>query len=167
MTLGEFLQQFGDHHELIIFFAVALPLTALLAGLLGRGQGHLSPWKYLYGTLVYIACFPGIFSLTLNAYLWFVEGRSILDADIFTQLIPVLVMALTLWLISRNVSLDLVPGFDRISGLLALIAVVFTVLWILEKTRILFISGFPFALAILVIFALIMAGLWAMRSIFR
>ena len=38
MTLGEFLNQFGQHHELIVFYAVATPLTALLAGLFTARQ---------------------------------------------------------------------------------------------------------------------------------
>ena len=167
MTLGEFLQQFSAHHELILFYAVAVPLTALLAGIFGKGQGHQSPWKYLYAVLVYMACLPGIFSVTLSGYLWFVEGHSVLDSDIFTQIIPVLVMVLTLWLITRSVSLDRVPGFERISGLITLIIIVFVILWVLEKTRILFISFFPFPLAILAILALITGGRWAMSKIFR
>lgn len=167
MTLGEFLNQFGQHHELIVFYAVATPLTALLAGLFSKSQGHLSPWRYLYAILVYISCLPGIFAVTLNIYLWFFEGRSILESDIFTQIIPVLVMLLTLWIIRRSVMLDQIPGFDRISGLLALILIIFAFLWILEKTRILFISYFPFPLAILFILGLITAGLMISRRLFR
>ena len=167
MTLGEFLQQFGQHHELILFYALAVPLTALLAGIFSKGQGHLSPWRYLYSVLIYMACLPGIFSLTLNIYIMGFEGRSVLDADVYTQLLPIIVMVITIWLIARSVSLEHVPGFDRLTGLIVLIGLVFTLLWVLEKTRIFFISVFPFPLAILFILGLIGGGLWAMRRFLR
>ena len=121
----------------------------------------------MYSFLIYISSLPGIFALTLNVYLIGFEGRSLLETDLFTQILPIIVMILTVWIISRNVSLDFVPGFDKLASLLLLMILVFTVLWILEKTRILFISIFPFPLAILFILFLIVAGLWLTRTIFR
>lgn len=167
MTLGEFLEQFSQHHELIVFYAIATPLTAILAGVFGKGQGHLSPWRYLYSFLVYLSALPGLFALTLNVYTIGFEGRSLMETDLFTQIIPIVVMILTIWIISRNVSLDLVPGFDRLASLFMLILLIFTILWVLEKTRVLFISVFPFPLAIIFVIFLIVAGIRLMRTLFR
>ena len=97
MTLGEFLQQFSQHHELIVFYAIATPLTAVLASVFSKGQGHLSPWKYLYSFLIYLSALPGIFAITLNVYLIGFEGRSLLETDLYTQILPMVVMAVTIF----------------------------------------------------------------------
>jgi hypothetical protein len=114
MTLGEFLNVCDSSSSLILFFLIALPLTALLAKVFGSGQGHISPWKYLYTILMYLACIPGIFAVTLNLYLFIFEQSSILDANLYTQILPVFSMFLTLWLIRWNVSFDEIPGFYKV-----------------------------------------------------
>jgi len=73
MTLQEFFDACTNNPEIIGFYFVALPLTAFLASVFGKGEGHLSPWKYLYTVLVYAATVPGIFAIVLNVYLFLFE----------------------------------------------------------------------------------------------
>mgnify|MGYP000991532616 FL=1 len=144
MTLGQFFEVVSQNPSIVIFYFVALPVTALLAMLFGKGEGHLSPWKYLYTVLVYLACIPGIFAITLNAYMFLFERQPVMQTNIFTQIAPVICMLITLWLIKQNVSLNDVPGFDKIGSLFFIITVLISMMWILEKTHIFVFTYMPF-----------------------
>ncbi len=134
---------------MIIAYFGLIPLTAIIAGIMGKGEGHISPWKYLYSTLLYLVSVPAIFAITLSVYFFFFERRSILDTDVYTQILPVLSMFATFLIIRRNVALDRVPGFGRISGLVMMIFVTMVFMWILDKTRIFAITFIPFQYVIL------------------
>ena len=153
MTLGEFFEWTGDHPGLMISFFIAIPLIALLAGMFSKGEGHLSPWKYLYSTLIYLVSVPGIFAVTLNIYLFLFERRSIMDTNLYTQVLPVLSMIATILIIKKQVSLDLVPGFDKLSGLMVVIGAIMTLMWIIDKTHIYSITFMPFYVVILILVA--------------
>lgn len=167
MTLADFFDLIGKNPTIILFYFLALPLTALLAGLLGKGEGHLSPWKYLYSTVVFLVSVPGIFAVTLNVYLFLFERRSIMDSNIYTQILPVILMLITLWIVSKNVKFDQIPGFNKLSGLVSVIIAVLIIMWVLEKTHIIAITFMPFIYVIgifLILFVVIRFGLkkmWA------
>lgn len=144
MTLGQFLSTVSSHPEISIFYFAALPLTAFLSNIFSKGESHLAPWKYLYSGLVYFASIPGIFAITLNAYLFLFERQSVMDTNLFTQVFPVLCMMFTLWLISRNISLNVVPGFGKLGSLIVIITALISIMWIMEKTRIIVFSYMPF-----------------------
>ena len=151
MTLGEFFDWTGDHPGALFAFFIGIPLIALLAGFFSKGEGHLSPWKYLYSVLIYLTSVPGIFAITLNIYLFLFERRSIMDSNLYTQVLPVLSMIATLLIIKKQVSLDKVPGFDKLSGLIIVIASLMSIMWLLDKTHIYAISFLPFYVVILII----------------
>ncbi|MEE9373682.1 MAG: hypothetical protein V3V00_11580 [Saprospiraceae bacterium] len=170
MTLGECFEMVGRNPTLVLFYFLALPLTAFLAGVLGKGEGHLSPWKYLYSSVVFLASIPGVFAITLNVYLFLFERMSIMDANIYTQILPVFLMIFTLWIVSQNVDFDDVPGFHKLSGLVSVIIAVLIIMWILEKTRIIVITFLPFQyvlLIFLILFLVIRMGtkkMWSRSS---
>ncbi len=152
MTLKELFELIGDHPAYIIGFFLFIPLTAWIAGIMGKNEGHLSPWKYLYSTLIYSVCVPGIFALSLNIYMFLFDRGKALNADIYFQILPILSMIITLMIIRKNVDLDLIPGFRNISGLLFMIFAAFAIMWGIDKTRI-FVIGFvniPFHFLILI-----------------
>ena len=153
MTLQEFFQVCLENPEIPVFYFVAVPLTALLAGIFSRGDGEISPWKYLYAALMYFAFVPGIFAITLNLYLFLFERQSIWNIDLVMQVLPVVSMLITLWLITKYVDLNAIPGFGKISGLILMILVLLSLLWIVDRTHILVISVLPFT-TFLIIFVL-------------
>ncbi|MFQ5446832.1 MAG: hypothetical protein ACE5FF_07860 [Saprospiraceae bacterium] len=150
MTLQEFFNLLAANPIWIIAFFILVPFTAWLAGVLGKGEGHLTPWKYLYSALVYLSCVPGIFAVTLSLYLFIFERRPILQTDIYTQILPILSMVASLLLIRRAVDLKDVPGFEKISGLILVVAVVLALMWVVDRTRIWLISFLPFWQGILI-----------------
>ncbi len=153
MTLGEFFNWTALHPTLLLIYFVGVPFIALLSGLFSKGEGHLSPWKYLYSILIYLVSLPGIFAITLSIYFFLFERRSILDMNLTTQVLPVLAMITTILIIRRHVDLDLVPGFDKISGLILIIATLMCLMWIIDKTRIYSITFMPFYVVILILLA--------------
>ena len=160
MTLQDFFNLLSENPIWLLAYFILLPFTAFLAGIFGKGEGHLPPWTYLYSALIYLVCIPGVFAVTLSVYLFLFERRSILQTDLFTQVIPILSMVATLLLIRRNVSLDHVPGFDKITGFLLMVMGLFAVLWILDKTRIWVVSFLPFWQGALIFIALLLVVRW-------
>lgn len=155
MTLGDFFNALSDNPSIVCFLFVAVPLTALLASIFGRNEGAKTPWRQLYSVLVYLTCIPGIFAVTLNVYLFLFERQPILNTNIFTQILPILSMVITLWLIRKNVSFEQIPGFDKIGGLIMILASLIVLMWILEKTNIFAITVVPFTYFIVLFIVLL------------
>lgn len=155
MTLLELFQLIADKPSLIIGYFLVIPFTALLAGWLGKGEGHLSPWKYLYSVLIYMVSIPGLFAVILNVYLFLFERRPILETDVYSQILPIFAMVGTLLLIRRNVDLDQIPGFDQLTAFLMIVTIVMGIMWILDKTRIIAFTYIPFYYVLLILLSLI------------
>ncbi len=153
MTLQQLFDMLSAQPALIGFYFIAIPLTALLAGIFGKGDGHITPWKQLYCILVYLIAIPGIFAIILNVYLFLFEKQPIMETIIYTQILPILVMVLTLWIIRRNISYDLIPGFDKLGGLLMIIFAVLALMWFLDRLHIIAITFMPFHYVLLLLAA--------------
>jgi hypothetical protein len=161
MTLQQLFQRIGENPNFLLFYFLIIPIAAVIAGVLGKGEGHLSPWKYLYATLIYLVCVPGIFAVTLNVYFFLFERGDLMQTDIYIQILPVVIMLLTIFVIRRNVDLSILPGFDKISGLWFMLFATMFLMWLLEKIRIVVFSYLPFQYLIgifAILFALIYLG---------
>jgi hypothetical protein len=156
MTLREFFDFLGDNPLIILAYFFFIPFTAWVAGLLGRGEGHLSPWKYLYAALIYAVCIPGIFALTLSVYLFMFERGSVMNVDVLLQALPILSMVLTLAIIRRAVDFDLVPGFGKISSLMMLIATVFILMYLADRTHLIAFVNVPVHYLALIVLGLVL-----------
>lgn len=166
MTLEEFFQQIAENPAYVIFYFSIIPLTALLAGWMGKGEGHITPWKYLYSTLIYMVCVPGIFAVTLSIYFFLFERRSIMQTDVFIQILPVLSMVATLLIIRRNVRLEQIPGFDKLSGLITMISATLAIMWFIDRTRIIAFTYVPFHYVIMIFAALLIAIRFGWKRLF-
>ncbi len=155
MTLGELFHLLAANPILLVGYFLVIPLTALLAGILGRQEGEEIPWNYLYSLLVYLAAVPGIFALVLSVYFWLFEKRSILETDVYIQVLPIVSMALTFWLIRWNVPLEKVRGFGKLAGLLMMIFVVLLLMWLIDRTHIIAFTYLPFYWVILILVVLL------------
>lgn len=167
MNLQDFFDLLSDNPVWLLAYFLLIPFTAFLAGVLGKGEGHLSPWTYLYSTLIYLVCIPGVFAVTLTVYLFLFERRSIMQTSIFNQVLPILSMMVTLFLIRRNVSLDRIPGFDKITGFIFLMMALFAFLWVMDKTRIWVVSYLPFWQGILIFIGLFLVMKWGWGKMAR
>lgn len=167
MTLSDFFNYLSDHPVLLLSYFILIPITALIAGFMGKNEGHLSPWKFLYALLIYLVCVPGIFSVALNVYLFMFERRSIMSANVFTQILPVVSMIATLLIIRRNVDFRAIPGFGKLSGLIFVLTAVMAIFWVLDRTRIYAITVIPFGLALLIFVGLFVVVYFGWRKMMR
>ena len=167
MTLGQFFTVISNQPYLVLFYFFAMPFTAFLAGILGKGEGAYSPWKYLYTVLVYLVWIPGIFSITLNVYMFLFERQPIMEMNLFTQVLPVICMLLTLWLIKNNVSFGSIPGFDKLTNLVFIITVLISMMWILEKTHIIVFTYMPFYQFLLMFILFLVLVRWLFARMMR
>ena len=152
MTLGEFFDYLSANPLAIIGYFLLIPLIALLAGWMGRGEGHVSPWNYLYTALVYAVCIPGIFSIALSIYLFLFErGGSILNTNILTQVVPVISLVLSLGIIQKNVRFEQIPGFGKLSNLMLLIGTLFVLMYLLDRTHLIAFVRVPVHILVLIV----------------
>ena len=166
MTLKQLFDLIAENPAYILFYFAIIPFEAFLAGALGRGEGHLSPWKFLYSILIYAVCVPGIFAVTLSIYFFLFEKRSILDADVYIQLLPIVSMVATLLIIKRSVDFDDIPGFDKLSGLMMMIAATLGIMWFVDLTRIYAITYLRFEVVILIFIVLLLVIRFGWSRIF-
>lgn len=115
MTLQEFFDLLNNNTLVVFTFIICVPLTALLANYLSGKSAASAPWKYLYSGLIYLAAIPGIFVVTLLAYLFLFERVNVMELDIFIHILPIFTMIATLMIIRKKVNLDLIPGFGKLS----------------------------------------------------
>jgi hypothetical protein len=166
MTLAEFFKLLAENPTWILAYFILIPLVALVLGWISGEEGHLSPWKYVYSALIYLVCVPGIFAVTLSIYLFIFERRSIMDTDVYTQILPVLSMIITMMVIRKNVDLKWIPGFEKISGLITMITATLALMWLADRTHIWVISFLPFWQAILIFAALLLVVKWGWGRLF-
>jgi hypothetical protein len=137
MTIQDLIQMANGHLLALVIFFVAPPVLAWLCGLAhGRGHGGVSPWKYIYSVLVYMVCIPGLFSCVLTGYALFFQRANLTNVNVAIYFLPIISMVVTLIFIHKTVNFENVPGFDRISGLMAMIGCSFVIALAIDKTRI-------------------------------
>ena len=80
---------------------------------------------------------PGTFCIVAVAYLFFFTDVNLLkELDIVLFGGQLFSTTTTLYLISRIVPFDIIPGFDRLSGLIVIVAISFIFIFILARIRI-------------------------------
>lgn len=141
MTLQELFNYLGDNPLVMIAYFVGVPLTALLANVMSKDEGHEPPWSYFYSVLVFMVSVPGIFVTALAIYLFLFErGTSIFNLNMVTQVLPFASMLATLSIVRRNVPFEYIPGFGKLSSLVMLIVLTFGVMFFLNKLNIVMVA---------------------------
>lgn len=136
MTLQELFDLAGEYPQQIIFIFALLPIAAYILPQFSQDKSYNNPWKMIYSFLVYTACIPGVFAVTLTLYSFLFEQKSMLDVNLFVYFLPIVSMIITLMTLSNQLTIERIPGFDKLSGLIFIIAATFITLLVIQKTRI-------------------------------
>ncbi|TDB64607.1 hypothetical protein [Arundinibacter roseus] len=155
MTLSDLFESIAQNPLPLFLFFIALPLIAWTLGGLATGSRAVESWGMVFAVLVYAACIPGIFAVTLNVYLFLFERQSIWHANLLLQVVPVISMVITLLLIRKKIPFDLIPGFGKLSGFMTLIAALIGIMWFLDRLRLIAFTYVPFS-ALLIGFVLML-----------
>lgn len=142
MTGRELVALLGSNPTLLgIVLGAPLVVAAVLGFVHKRGNGGNAPWKYLYSVLIYAACIPGMLSAVLTGYTIFLSRENLMDQNVLVYVAPIIAMTVTLMIVRKNVDFAAVPGFDRIWGLMTMIAMTFAIVLAISKTSIFLFFG--------------------------
>lgn len=166
MTLRELFDYLNANPLSVAAYFLLLLFMAILAGLLGKGEGHLSPWKYLYSAMVYMVCVPGIFAAALGVYLFlFEQGTSIYNLNLLTQVLPIAAMLITLNVVQRNVPFRAIPGFGRLTDLIMTIFSVFVLMFFLNRLHLVAWVHVPVQWLILIVVGLLLVVRFGLKRL--
>lgn len=153
MTLQQFFSWIQQNSIFVLYYYTALLFLTLLLNSIAENKGQLYPWNWIYSTIIYLVCIPGIFAVTLNVYFFLFEKRSIMDAELLLQFLPIVMMLVTIYYIQKNVTLDDIPGFEKLFGLIWIIGVILSLMWVVDRTHLYAISFVPFYYVLIFIIA--------------
>ena len=136
MTLKELFNSIGENPTFMLIFFISLPILAFVMNWITGKDSYKSPWSFIYSGIVFAAAIPGIFATLLVAYTMFFENTSLLEVNWVVYFLPIISMFLTLLILSQKLSLERIPGFDKISGLVFMIIAASMVIFLLSRMRI-------------------------------
>lgn len=162
MSINDLVKNIEQFNLYYAIYLLVLPLLSFVYHYVYTlGRGELSPHKYVYATLIYLTSIPGIFGTILTGYTLFILRGNLLNVNLVVYFLPIISMITTIIFIRREVNLDNIPGFEKLSGLFTTLGVTFILTLILLKTRIfLFFGGSigTFFLLLIFLFALLKWG---------
>jgi hypothetical protein len=144
MKLQDFFTILSNHPQYVLVYFISLPILALIIGFVGGTKDHLAPWKYMYTVIVYMVSIPGIFAVGLNVYFFLFQRQDIMQTDLLLQVLPILAMVVTIFIMKKNINLEFVPGFDKIYALWMILFASMLLMWLLERIHIVVFSYLPF-----------------------
>lgn len=166
MTLRALFDYLADNPLAVVAYFLLLLVTAILAGFMGKGEGHLRPWKYLYSAIVYLVCVPGIFATAMGVYVFLFEGGgSIYNLDLLSQALPVVAMLLTLNVVRRNVAFGYIPGFGRLTDLIMTIFTVLVLMYLLQRLHLIVWVRVPVQWFLLIVIGLLFAVRFGLKRL--
>lgn len=166
MTLQDFFTWATNNYQLVALYFILIPVIAIILWWVAKGYGHESPWNYAYAILVYLVCIPGIFAFTLSLYIFIFQRGDVFQTNLLLQVLPVMSMVLTLWLIRRNVSFEQIPWFGNISRLITILFVAFILMFLADKIHIYSITFVPLWQIILIFIGLVLLIRYAWTKLF-
>lgn len=154
MTINELMQWLSQYERLVAGCLAALPIVTYIGGRLCRA-GSPRLMRFFLAAAIYLAVVPGICMAIVVFYMAFVARLNLLtEMHLVLHLLPVVSMLATLWAASRLAPFAILPGFNRLQGLMWLVGLAFVGLLFIHKTfiGIHFFARFEYLLVLLVLF---------------
>lgn len=157
MTLQEIFDWVALNPWYFIAYLVLVPVIAFAVNAANGDSSVKSPYGFLYTGLIYLSSIPGVFALTLCIYKFLFENGGFLSVNILVYFMPILSMLVTLSVIRQKVDLNLVPGFEKISGYLMMMFGLMAFMFFLDRTHIFAFVRLPF-MGLVAIFIIALVG---------
>ena len=169
MTLQELFNLLSANPIWVISYFAIVPFVAFIVNRISGTKALQSPWAEVYSTLIFMVAVPALFAVALNIYQFLFERQSILMMNVFTQILPIVSFIATLLIIRKNVSLDSIPGFGKLSNLILMIFGGFAIMWVMDRTRIFFVafSYMPFHYVLFIFIGILVAIRFGWRRLFK
>ena len=134
MTINELTQWLEQYERALALWFMALPCLTYVGGAAIKAFSPVL-MRYLLGAAIYLAVIPGIcMTLVLLYMVLFVCLNLLQEMRLVLHLLPVVSMLGTLWAASRLEAFAVIPGFDRLQGLMLLVGLGFAALLLIHKT---------------------------------
>jgi hypothetical protein len=158
MTLQQFFEWVQSQPSIILYYFLLLLVITLIGAMYSsKDERQLTPWNWIFAVIIYLVCIPGIFAITLSIYFFLFEKRSIMDTELLLQVLPIIMMFIILYIISKSMNFKYIPGFDKISSLIVIIGVILCLMWVLDRTQLYAISFVPFYYVLIMLIGAIFA----------
>jgi hypothetical protein len=155
MSLEDLMKALSQGWPYMLSFFTLLPFLSFLLGRMMKTQERTKKgWRFTFSFFVYLVTIPGLLSSVMLAYHLIFLSSNILELDFFAYFLPIVSMVITLSLVHNAIPLAELPGFNRLSGLMMVIASLFVITLTLERSSFrfwIFTSGTSF----LIFFALL------------
>jgi len=125
MTLEALMTQATTDKVAVVFVFAGLPFVAFVMNRISQTRGNHPPFSYVYSTLIYASCIPGVLALTLWGHAMLFEQKGLWQLDFFVYYMPVISMLALLFFINKAVHIHLLPWFGELYELLTMIAIAF------------------------------------------
>lgn len=135
MTINDLIRAASEHQlEVLVYFLIP-PLLIWGTGRLHktRHAGERRPYNLVYATSLYLVSFPGVLAAVLTGYGLLFLRADLRNVPILLYFLPILSMVVTWVLAKRQVNLDRIPGFERLTGFMLAIAICFAVAFALNR----------------------------------
>jgi len=108
-----------------------------------------------------------MFAGVITAYTLFFSRENLMDVNMLVYFLPIVSMIVTLVLIRKSVSFDEVPGFDRLSDLMATVGISFALALAIQKTNIWIFFGGSIVWLFILAAAIFLLLKWSAGRLFR
>lgn len=133
MTVQDLINQLSSNSSTILNYYIALLVLALVGMLIVTPKNFKAPINYFYTALVYAVAIPGILAIILLVYNFFYLRANLMQLEVLTYYLPIIAMLVLFVIINKTIPLKRIPGFDKISGLFAIIVVTFLITYLIQK----------------------------------
>lgn len=133
MTISNFIEWVNANPNPVFVYMIIVPAAAFIAAMFLENKAHTSPGKYVFSTLMYATCVPGVLAIVLTGYSVVLQRADITKVNVLVYFLPIISMALSIAIINRVTNMKDIPGFKRLSGFMIMIAVTFILVFILQR----------------------------------
>jgi hypothetical protein len=78
-----------------------------------------------------------------------------MDANILLQLLPITSMLITFFIVKKQVRIESLPGFSRLSGLVIMISAALIFMWFIDRVHIVVFSHMPIQYLLIIFLVLL------------
>jgi len=162
MTIQELIDWLGNNQNSVLwYFGGILVLTLLLLLIVNRN--NFATTRYLMSAVVFAVTIPGILAVLLTLYALLIQRTSILEVNMLAYFVPIVAMALVLFLLNKKVSMSKIPGFDKLSALMLIIGIAFILVFVLQRMffGIFFVGGFGQLIGVFLVILVVLKFAWS------
>jgi len=162
MTIQDLIDWFSQNQNFTLGYFAIILITALLT-IVVVNQNNIKTLKYVLSAIVYAVTIPGVLAILLLLYALLMQRTNILNVSVITYFVPIIAMIITLIVLNKKISMSQIPGFDKLSSLLIMIGIAFSIVFVLQKTYfgVLFIGGISQLFIVFIILLIILKVAWS------